>query len=80
MIDPATGWFEMREIKNKKAINVANIFEQAWLTRYPWPTEITYDQGNEFMGEFAEMIKHDYGIKKRPATVRNPQSNSILEN
>ena len=79
MIDPATGWFEMREIKNKKAINVANIFEQAWLTRYPWPTEITYDQGNEFMGEFAEMIKHDYGIKKKPASVRNPQSNSILE-
>ena len=31
------------------------------------------------MGEFAEMIKHDYGIKKRPATVRNPQSNSVLE-
>ena len=23
MIDPATGWFEMRELKNKEAINVA---------------------------------------------------------
>ena len=25
------------------------------------------------------MIKHDYGIRKSPASVRNPQANSILE-
>ena len=37
MIDPATGWFEMKEIKNKEAINVANIVEQTWLSRYPIP-------------------------------------------
>mgnify|MGYP000560201289 CR=1 FL=1 len=79
MIDPATGWFEMRELPNKNAITVANIVEQAWLTRYPWPTEITYDKGTEFMGEFATMITNDYGIAKRGATVRNPQANSIIE-
>ena len=79
MIDPATGWFEMRELKNKEAINVANIFEQTWLTRYPWPSEITFDRGTEFMAEFATMVSNDYGIKKRPATTRNPQGNSILE-
>ena len=32
MIDPATGWFEIKEIKNKLAINVADIVEQTWLT------------------------------------------------
>ena len=32
MIDPATGWFEMREIKTKKADEIANVLEQAWLT------------------------------------------------
>jgi transposase InsO family protein len=79
MIDPATGWFEIRELKNKEAINVANIVEQAWLTRYPWPVEITYDKGTEFMGEFAKMIEHDYGIQRRGATVRNPQANAIIE-
>ena len=51
MIDPATGWMEIKEIKNKEAINVANIVEQAWLTRYPWPMELTYDRGTEFMGD-----------------------------
>ena len=30
MIDPATGWFEMRENPNKQADTVSNIVEQAW--------------------------------------------------
>ena len=37
MIDPATGWFEMARIVNKEPITVANMVEQTWLTRYPWP-------------------------------------------
>jgi transposase InsO family protein len=79
MIDPATGWFELRRINNKEAIEVANTVEQTWLTRYPWPQQITYDQGTEFMAEFAQMIEMDYGIKKKPITVRNPQANAIIE-
>ena len=31
------------------------------------------------MGDFANMIADDYGITKRPITVRNPQANSIIE-
>jgi transposase InsO family protein len=79
MIDPATGWFEMKEIPNKEAITIANIVEQTWFTRYPWPTQIIFDRGKEFMGEFAKMVKNDYGIKRKPITTRNPQANSIIE-
>ena len=79
MIDPATGWFEMKELPNKYAITVANIVEQTWLTRYPWPTRITYDKGTEFMAEFADMVKNDYGLSKHGATKRNPQANAIIE-
>jgi hypothetical protein len=79
MIDPATGWFEMRELNDKKASTVSNEVELAWLTRYPWPTKVIYDRGTEFLAEFADMITNDYGIKKSPATVRNPQANAILE-
>ena len=79
MIDPATGWFEMRELPDKNAITVANIVEQAWLTRYPWPQEMNFDKRTKFMAEFATMIKEDYGITKRGATVRNPQANLIIE-
>jgi tRNA A37 N6-isopentenylltransferase MiaA len=32
MIDPATGWFEIKQYDDKKSITVANIVEQEWLT------------------------------------------------
>jgi len=79
MIDPATSWVEIKEIKNKDALNIANLVEQTWLTRYPWPQELTYDRGTEFMGEFARMIEDDYGIIRKGTTVRNPQANAVLE-
>ena len=31
------------------------------------------------MGEFAEMVSNDYGIKRKGTTVRNPQANAIIE-
>ena len=80
MIDPATGWFEVHEYDDKRSITVANIVEQEWLSRYPWPTQITYDRGSEFIGnEFQKLIKRDYGVKGKPITVRNPQANAIVE-
>ena len=80
MIDPATGWFEMHQYDDKYSITVANIVEQEWLGRYPWPTQMTFDRGSEFIGhEFQTMIKETYGIKAKPITVRNPQANAIVE-
>jgi hypothetical protein len=35
MINPATGWFEIKQYDDKKSITVANIVEQEWLTHYP---------------------------------------------
>ena len=31
------------------------------------------------MKEFADMVQEDYGIKKKGITIRNPQTNAILE-
>ena len=31
------------------------------------------------MGDFAQMIRDDYGVKRKPITVRNPQANAIIE-
>jgi len=80
MIDPATGWFEVHQFNDKRSITVANIVEQQWFCRYPWPTQITFDRGSEFIGhDFQDMIKNDYGIKAKPITTRNPQANAIVE-
>ena len=65
MIDFTTGWFEIKTTEGKSAMEVANIVETTWLSRYPWPQEIVYDRGTEFMGDFANMISDDYGILLR---------------
>ena len=56
MIDPATGWFEIARIDNRRADYVVNVLEHTWLTRYPWPTEIVMDRGKEFAAEVSDVI------------------------
>ena len=54
IIDPATGWFKMKQIQNKEAIKIANIVDQTWLTWYPWPTIIHFDRGTKFMARICK--------------------------
>ena len=80
MIDPATGWFKIKQYDDKKSITVANIVKQEWLARYPRPYLITLDWGSEFIGQdFRNMCVNDYGIKRKIITTRNPQANAIVE-
>ena len=79
MIDPATGWIEIRTVPSARADLVSNIEELAWLTRYLLPSQVIVDCGNEFLAEFKTMIQANYGITVKPITSRNPQANSILE-
>ena len=79
MIDPATGWFDIVEIPNKRADYIANLLEIHWLTRYPWPTEIRMDRGKEFAAEVSQTLRDDYGIERKLITTRNPQANAIIE-
>ena len=45
IINTVTGWFEVVQYDNKIAITIKNLVETMWLSRYPRPIEITYDQG-----------------------------------
>ena len=78
MIDPATGWMKICMVPSTCADLVSNIVELAWLTRYPLPSKVIVDRGNEFLAEFKTMIQADYGIKVKTIISRNPQANSIL--
>ena len=79
MINPATSWFDMTEIKTKSTEAIANKIEEMWLSQYPWPSKTILEQGNEFMKEVIQMIEQYYGITCQPITTQNPQANSILE-
>ena len=57
MIGPVTRWIEISEYNDKRAISIANLVETTWMSRYPRPMEITYDQGSEFIGhEFSRSL------------------------
>ena len=69
----------MAQIPNKTAAEIADITENTWFTRYALPQRIVFDRSTEFMAEFSKMCQNDYGLKSKPITNRNPQSNAIIE-
>ena len=78
MIDPATGWFEVKDISNPAANDCMQAFDDVWLSRYPRPQYLGYDNGNEYKNVFDEMRKN-YSMHKKRSTEYNPQSNGIVE-
>ena len=79
MIDPDTSWFEMEQIPNKTDLEIADITEKFWFNCYPLPQRIVFDCGTKLMAEFAKMCKNIYGLKSKPITTSNPQSNAIIK-
>jgi hypothetical protein len=43
MIDPSTGWFDVKDIKDKLAKESMNTFDDICLSRYPRPECIGFD-------------------------------------
>ena len=79
IIDTVTNLVELVRIDNKTSEHVAMHFENTWLSRYPMPRSITYDQGGEFIGRPFQQMLARHGIQARPTTAKNPQANSLCE-
>ena len=80
MIDPVTGWFEMKSYDDPTPETITNILEVSWLCRYPRPMVIIADRGGEFSGQFFETnLREEYGIELRLITTANPQANAVVE-
>ena len=77
-VDPVTGWCEITEIHEKSRAKISHIFNSTWLARYPRPQKVIFDNGHEFKKDFSPLI-HDFAIKPIPSTIKNRQSNAILE-
>jgi hypothetical protein len=54
MIDPSTGWFEVKHVKHVKYVKYKspkgfmNTFDDVWLSRYPRSEYIGFDNGGEY--------------------------------
>ena len=79
-IDPATGWFEIAEVPliDQSSARISQLFDSVWLARYPRPRRVIYDNGSEFKKNFRPLLK-DLAIQPVCTSVKNPQSNAILE-
>jgi hypothetical protein len=78
MIDPSTGWFEVKDVKDKSAKKSINNFDDVWLSRYPRHEYIGFDNRKEYKNVFKELV-NKYGIKKNNSTPFYPQSNGVIE-
>ena len=79
-IDPATGWFEVAEVPSidKSSARISNLFDDVWLSRYPRPNKVIFDNGSEFKKDFLPLLK-DFSIKPTPTSIKNPQANAAVE-
>ena len=58
MVDPVTGWFEQRQLYGPpNAYLCQQILDSIWLSRYPRPKEIGFDNGSEFKMEFQDLVQ-----------------------
>ena len=66
IIDTVTNLVELVRIDNKSMAHIRQKFEQAWLSRYPWPRRVVHDKGEEFIGNaFAPCSKRTLHLLQR---------------
>ena len=92
-IDPSTGWFEIAQVPyfdmdnvkigdteyiDKTSARISQLFNNTWLSRYPRPHRVVFDNGSEFKRDFVPLLK-DFDIKPVLTSIKNPQSNAPVE-
>ncbi len=66
------------EIFDKSSDRIARLVNKFWLSWYPRCRYLVYNSGSEFKLNF-EYLCDSYGIKHKPAAIKNPQAKAILE-
>ena len=79
IIDMVTNLVEVVRIENKTAAHIGLLFEIHWLSQYPLPNNVIYDQGGEFVGYHFQEVLRRHNIHPHPISAKNPQANSVCE-
>jgi hypothetical protein len=67
-----------RDSFDKSSAQISRLVNKSWLSRYPRPKAVIYDNGSEFKLHFVALCK-EYGVTRKPTTIKNPTANSVLE-
>ena len=77
--DACNGWPEYTIMLNMTPKHAACQLDRAWLCCYPRPEVVIYNIGTEFTGcDFQELLE-SYGVKCKPTTTKNLQTNSLVK-
>ena len=93
MIEPALEWFDIVEIPafyleevalgnyeyiDKSSSRVTQMFNNAWICRYPRPRKVVFDTISQFKQYFTLLLK-DFNINPVLTLFKNPQANAPAE-
>ena len=79
IIDIGTFLLEIVQYNDKKAVSIANLFDQEWWCQCPRPECVIHDNRIELLGAECQEMLHSFDITPKPTTVKNPQANSIIK-
>ena len=78
-IDPVTNLLEVNRVSATTSAEASRAFENNWIARYPRPAKCVHDNGPEFIGHDFQFLLANAGIRSRPTSSVNPESNGIIE-
>ena len=64
-----------QEYIDKTSARISQLFNNMWLSRYPRPKQVVFDDGSEFKRDFILLLK-DFDIKPVLTSIKNPQQAS----
>ena len=79
VIDRFTKWVEAVPLQSISAADCAAALLRQWISRFGVPTDITSDQGRQFVSGLWHELTATLGIKALRTTSYHPQANGLIE-
>ena len=79
MIDRFSRWVEAVPVQEISAQSIAEVFYQAWVSRYGAPKILTSDQGAQFESRLFSALLSLIGCERVRTTAYHPASNGLIE-
>ena len=79
VIDRYTKWVEAISLRSITATDCATALSREWIPHFGIPSDVTSDQGRQFVSSLWHQLFHLFGIKALQTTSYHPQANGLIE-
>ena len=78
IVEHFSKWIELVPLTNLESAQTAAAFQERVLARYGAPVEVVTDNGKEYLGEFAALLRR-HGIDQVEIPAGHPSTNGMAE-